>query len=92
MTYNPGLVALSYLIAAYTSFAFLGIAKRIYHDEHKQNWLGMGSLTMGLGIWSMHFVGMLARAGICKFKQTHDAICSARYYNGRNKKQYTRFQ
>jgi signal transduction histidine kinase/NO-binding membrane sensor protein with MHYT domain/DNA-binding response OmpR family regulator len=60
MSYNYGLVALSYLIAAYASFAVLGIAKRIYRDKHKLNWLGVGSITMGLGIWSMHFVGMLA--------------------------------
>ncbi|MGC2492596.1 MHYT domain-containing protein [Candidatus Binatus sp.] len=61
-TYNPYLVALSILVACFASYTALdlsghvgparGIARRV--------WLVAAALTMGGGIWSMHFVAMLA--------------------------------
>ncbi|MBT8438095.1 MAG: PAS domain S-box protein, partial [Gammaproteobacteria bacterium] len=44
------------------SFAALSIAARIPFVERRMLWLWMGggSIAMGLAIWSMHFVGMLA--------------------------------
>jgi signal transduction histidine kinase/NO-binding membrane sensor protein with MHYT domain/DNA-binding response OmpR family regulator len=61
--YNLKLVLLSYIIASITSFVALDMSSHL----KKQNsnlfkycwWLG-GSIIMGAGIWSMHFVGMLA--------------------------------
>jgi len=61
-TYNTGLVAISYLIAAAASYTALDAAIQIGLSKGRMKWiwLSLGALTMGLGIWSMHFVGMLA--------------------------------
>ena len=60
--YNLVLVAISYLIAAIASYITLGHAQalRASSDNTKYIWLGIGSLSLGAGIWSMHFIGMLA--------------------------------
>ncbi|MEX0977024.1 MAG: diguanylate cyclase [Woeseia sp.] len=61
--YSPALVLLSYLIAAVASSVALLIAWRLRNDlagYRKTLWLSLGALTMGMGIWAMHFVGMLA--------------------------------
>lgn len=62
--YNPLLVALSYVIAAFASFVALDITERIRSSDgfgrSKIWWLILGSLAMGTGIWTMHFIGMLA--------------------------------
>jgi NO-binding membrane sensor protein with MHYT domain len=61
-TYQPGLVCLSIAVAVASSFVTLDLAARIgnVHGFERRLWLVAGSLMMGLGIWSMHFVGMLA--------------------------------
>lgn len=53
---------LSYLIAVAASFSALNLASRVSTSKgmHQLLWLIFGATTMGLGIWSMHFVGMLA--------------------------------
>jgi signal transduction histidine kinase/NO-binding membrane sensor protein with MHYT domain/DNA-binding response OmpR family regulator len=60
MHYNPFLVTLSCLIAAYAGYAVLAFARRVYHAQRQIGWIIGGGITMGLGIWSMHFIGMLA--------------------------------
>ncbi|MEY8874983.1 MAG: MHYT domain-containing protein [Leptothrix sp. (in: b-proteobacteria)] len=61
-SYNPWMVALSYLIAAVASYTTLDLAKRVRATDRAvaRGWWLAGSLTMGTGIWAMHFVGMLA--------------------------------
>lgn len=62
-SYDLLLVALSVLIAALAAYAALGLAGRVRAAEtapERRLWLGSGSLAMGVGIWAMHFVGMLA--------------------------------
>lgn len=63
-SYNWELVALSYLIATLASFVALDITERIRMSKetlaNKMAWLIGGAIAMGLGIWSMHFIGMLA--------------------------------
>lgn len=61
-SYNYWLVALSLVLAIVASFAALSMAARIPFVERRMLWLWMGggSVSMGLAIWSMHFVGMLA--------------------------------
>jgi methyl-accepting chemotaxis protein PixJ len=61
-TYNPILVTLSILIAVVASYTALNLAGRIIiaKGRAKQAWLIGGAITMGIGIWSMHFVAMLA--------------------------------
>lgn len=60
--YDYGLVALSFILAVIASFSALGLASRIPHisKDRALLWLSGGAVAMGLGIWSMHFVGMLA--------------------------------
>jgi PAS domain S-box-containing protein len=60
--YSPTLVALSILIAVLASYAALALAARVTAagGRFRAAWLVGGSIAMGLGIWSMHFVGMLA--------------------------------
>jgi NO-binding membrane sensor protein with MHYT domain len=61
-SYNQDLVALSVLIATIGAYVALNIVLRIKESLGKSNrsWLLGGAMAMGLGIWSMHFVGMLA--------------------------------
>jgi NO-binding membrane sensor protein with MHYT domain len=61
--YNPGLVAFSLLIATLASYTALDLADRISllaYARARQIWLAGGALAMGIGIWSMHFIGMLS--------------------------------
>ncbi|HST07099.1 MAG TPA: MHYT domain-containing protein [Gemmatimonadaceae bacterium] len=61
-SFAPGFVILSVVIAALASYAALDLAGRIRSAEGntRYGWLAGGATAMGLGIWSMHFVGMLA--------------------------------
>ncbi|MBL1263229.1 sensor histidine kinase [Methylomicrobium sp. RS1] len=61
--YDYGLVVLSIAIAGLASYAALSVAGRIRaaDSRHKRRiWLLAGSLTMGGGVWAMHFIAMLA--------------------------------
>ena len=61
-SYNFVLVAASYLIAAFASYVALDMAGRINATRGAvaHGWLTGGAIAMGFGIWSMHFVGILA--------------------------------
>ena len=61
-SYSGSLVILSVLIASAASYTALTLAGRVTEARGRDRlaWLAGGSLAMGLGIWSMHFVGMLA--------------------------------
>ena len=60
--YDPRLIALSVLIAIAASYAALDVAGRVTAARGivRLVWLACGSIAMGTGIWSMHYVGMLA--------------------------------
>jgi two-component system, sensor histidine kinase and response regulator len=61
-TYDLRLVVLSVVIAVLASYAALDLAGRVTHAQGRSRtlWLGGGAIAMGIGIWSMHYVGMLA--------------------------------
>ncbi len=61
-SYDYGLVALSVLIAMLASYAALDLAGRLTATRGHARfiWLTGGAAAMGLGIWSMHYIGMLA--------------------------------
>ncbi len=62
-TYNPWLVAISLLVAVMASYTALAMAGRTVTAPGKGAawwWRLGGGFAMGLGIWSMHFIGMLA--------------------------------
>jgi len=60
--HDPGLVALSFVIALFASYCALDMAERLRAATGRGRliWLGMSGLTLGGGIWSMHFVAMTA--------------------------------
>lgn len=62
-SYNLYLVALSYAIAVLASYVALDLVGRLRLEINlraKIYWLFGGAFAMGAGIWSMHFIGMLA--------------------------------
>jgi len=60
--YDLRLVALSVLIAMGAADAAINMAGRTAVAEARSRfaWLGGGAVAMGIGIWSMHYIGMLA--------------------------------
>ena len=61
--YDIGLVALSIVVATLAAFVALSISGRIVASNSRGArwaWASAGALAMGGGIWSMHFIGMLA--------------------------------
>lgn len=62
LRFDPAVVALSYLTAAFASYVALDLAQRVRTRDvvGARIWWIAGSLSLGTGIWAMHFVGMLA--------------------------------
>ncbi|PXW53477.1 MHYT domain-containing protein [Methylobacterium sp. B4] len=60
--YDPALVALSLAIAILASYTALDLGARVRTapGRFRPAWLLGAAVAMGGGIWSMHFVGMLA--------------------------------
>lgn len=61
--FDPLLVTLSVAVAIFASYAALLVAQRVGVDHRtttKRLWITVGGLCLGAGIWTMHFVGMLA--------------------------------
>src|SRR5215510_4429244 len=61
-TYTPWLVCLSITVAVVVSYTALSLASRVATNggAGSRAWLIGGATAMGVGIWSMHFIGMLA--------------------------------
>jgi diguanylate cyclase len=61
-SYDLKLVALSLVVAAMASYTALDLAGRVSATKGRASviWLVAGAIAMGTGIWSMHFIGMLA--------------------------------
>jgi len=61
-TYDYRLVALSVVLAIAASYAALDLAGRVTAARRwtRAFWLVGGAAAMGLGIWAMHYIGMLA--------------------------------
>jgi PAS domain S-box-containing protein len=63
-SYDYRLVALSVTIAMLASYAALDLGGRVTASRGRLRyiWLTGGAAAMGMGIWSMHYIGMLAYA------------------------------
>ena len=61
-SYHPGFVLLSVFVAMMASYTALNLTSRVTRTEGRTSlaWLAGGAVAMGVGIWSMHFIGMLA--------------------------------
>jgi diguanylate cyclase (GGDEF)-like protein/PAS domain S-box-containing protein len=61
--YDPYLVMLSILIAIVSAFTAFGVSERISAAKTRYQqwlWIVFGANTLGIGVWSMHFIGLLA--------------------------------
>jgi diguanylate cyclase (GGDEF)-like protein len=61
-SYDLKLVLLSMVVASLASYTALDLAGRVSEKRGRASWLWLlgGAFSMGTGIWSMHFIGMLA--------------------------------
>jgi PAS domain S-box-containing protein len=62
-SYDGWLVALSLAVAVFASYTSLHLVARMVaagRSPTGYGWLATGAVTMGAGIWSMHFIAMLA--------------------------------
>src|SRR5260370_41422044 len=61
-SYDYRLVALSVVLAVSAAYAALDLAGRVTSSRGGARgiWLSAGAAAMGLGIWAMHYVGMLS--------------------------------
>ena len=61
-SYSLSLVVVSFLIAVLASYTALNMAARRVHAPHGEArwWLLGGTLALGLGVWSMHLLGIQA--------------------------------
>src|SRR5258705_10843695 len=61
-THDPYLVALSILVASLASYTALDLGGHVGTAQGlaRSVWLAAAAIIMGGGIWSMHFIGMLA--------------------------------
>lgn len=61
--YDPVLVSLSVAMAIFASYAALLVSQHVASSTvvlTRRMWTAVGGACLGLGIWAMHFVGMLA--------------------------------
>ncbi|MDI9237311.1 EAL domain-containing protein [Lysobacter sp. LF1] len=61
-SYDYRAVVLSFLIAWFAAFVAIQLVGRVRGATTRQatTWIWAGGIAFGLGIWSMHFMGMLA--------------------------------
>ncbi|KAA6167404.1 EAL domain-containing protein [Pseudomonas marginalis] len=62
-THNPFLVLLAYLVACAAGFGTLDMAERVGHVDNltaQRRWRWIGAGCLAGGIWSTHFISMLA--------------------------------
>mgnify|MGYP002041132432 FL=1 len=61
-SYSSALVLISIFVAILASYTALDLTGRIATTTGRAAYLWMmgGALAMGVGVWSMHFIGMLA--------------------------------
>jgi diguanylate cyclase len=59
---EPGLVILSVAVAIVAGYLALDLAQRSAGSAGwaRRGWIAAGGVALGMGIWSMHFIGMLA--------------------------------
>ena len=61
-SYSPSLVVISLFVAILASYTALDLSGRIATAKGRSVylWIVGGAMAMGTGVWSMHFIGMLA--------------------------------
>jgi NO-binding membrane sensor protein with MHYT domain len=61
-SHDPVLVLVSIIVTVLTSYTALQLTSAVFSTSGiaARVWLVCGSVAMGIGIWAMHFIGMLA--------------------------------
>lgn len=59
-SYSWPMVVVSLFIAGFASFCALEMVRRFARDRHGNKWSLAAAAMLGIGIWAMHFIGMLA--------------------------------
>jgi len=62
-SYNYWLAGLSFIIAVFASYTAFMVLRQVIAAPNRiarLNWLVTGAISMGSGVWAMHFVAMLA--------------------------------
>jgi len=76
--YSPLWVAVSITIAifaSYTALAVVNLAELEQNKYRKLFFLVMGGITLGIGVWAMHFIGMLGFSLPCNIN--YDPVVTA---------------
>lgn len=62
VSWDPILIGISFVVAFIASFIALDSAGKVAISSRREStfWRLSGGATLGMGIWSMHFIGMLA--------------------------------
>ena len=62
VTWDSVLICVSLIVAFIASFTALDTAGRVAVSRgwSARFWLLVGGIAMGIGVWAMHFIGMLA--------------------------------
>lgn len=62
VSWDPVLIGISFVVAFIASFIALDSAGKVAISNRREStfWRLSGGATLGMGIWSMHFIGMLA--------------------------------
>ncbi len=61
--YNYWLIVMSYCVAAFAAYTAFHLVERVIASQNaaaRFKWITTGAISMGCGIWAMHFVAMLA--------------------------------
>lgn len=58
--YDPWTVFGSFVIACLAGFVAFESVEHTRMSHRPRLWVAVGGITLGLGIWSMHFIGMIA--------------------------------
>ena len=58
--YRTWIVIASIMVAIFSSFCAFEMIERFAHVTKRIFWLPVGAIIFGVGVWSMHFIGMLA--------------------------------
>jgi NO-binding membrane sensor protein with MHYT domain len=59
-SYDPWTILGSFLIACFAGYVAFESIDHTQFSEKPRRWAVLGGCALGLGIWSMHFVGMMA--------------------------------
>ncbi|WP_338788362.1 EAL domain-containing protein [Metabacillus sp. FJAT-53654] len=74
--YHPLLFVVSFIIAILSSYTGFDILYRLSNQKGRKKtiWIWYGSFTIGIGIWTAHFLGMLAFIPFHSFDLSHVSI------------------